>query len=149
MGLIESFLRYKLYYIIIGLTIFALLIGSFGFSYYKQVNSFKTWESTDNGIKIQQEIKQSTQTKKVRGKITTTVKYTPYIKYKYSYEGSEYENDKISNSTPSFTTEADAISFLEDYSLTLKVYFNPKSPKETEISQNGNPLCPKCRQGPD
>lgn len=136
MNILNTFLRYKLYFILIGFIVFALLIGSFGISYYKQVNSFKTWKSNDNGVRIESKIKQSTKTKRVKGKVTTTIKYTPYIKYSYSYEGLNYENDKISNSTPTFTTEADAISFLEDFPYILKVYFNPKSPKESYLKLN-------------
>jgi hypothetical protein len=109
-----------------------------GYSNYKEIISFKTWENINNGIKIESKIEEKVQTKKVRGKTSTTTKYIPYIKYSFTYEDKTYQNDKISNIEPSFTNKSDAEDFLNDYSENLKVYFNPKNPNESYLTLNTN-----------
>ncbi len=136
MNFINTLLSYKLYFTVIGLIVFALFLGNFGYSNYKEISSFKTWESIDNGIKIESKVEQKEETKKVNNKFSTTIKYIPYIKYSFTYNGKKYESDNISNIKYSFTNESDANSFLKEFSNNFKVYFNPENAKESYLKLN-------------
>ena len=138
MNIINIILKYKIYFTIVCLIVFALFLMYSGYSNYKEISSFKTWENINNGIKIESKIEEKVQTKKVRSKTSTTIKYIPYIKYSFTYKDKTYQNDKISNIEPSFTNKSDAETFLNDYSENFKVYFNPKNPNESYLTLNTN-----------
>ena len=70
---------------------------------------------------------------------TKTTKYVPYIKYKYKYNNKEYTNDEISSIGASFTTEADATTYLNKYkSDSQNVYLDPKNPEDSYLYLDTN-----------
>ena len=70
------------------------------------------------------------------GKSTT---YSPYVTYRYSVNGREYENDELSKSTISIGDRAAVVRHAARYRLgaDVQVFYNPDAPAESFLERGG------------
>ena len=139
MNIIEIFIAYKIYLTIFCLCAISGFIAYSGYNRTTEISSYSTWIKGDSITILESKINKKTTTTKKNGKTTETTKYVPYIKYKYKYNNKEYSNDEISSIGASFTTEADATTYLNKYnSDSQNVYFDPQNPEDSYLYLDTN-----------
>ena len=70
------------------------------------------------------------------GKSTT---YSPYVTYRYSVNGREYENDELSKSNMSISDRAAVVRHVARYrsGAEVQVFYNPDDPAESFLERSG------------
>jgi hypothetical protein len=70
------------------------------------------------------------------GKSTT---YSPYVTYRYSVNGREYENDELSKFSTSYSSHAAVVRHAERYrpGADVQIFYNPDDPAESFLERSG------------
>ncbi len=70
-----------------------------------------------------------------RSKYSSSVYYVPQLEYEYAVRGQHYSSHRITFGTPSFKSESDCKSYLENHfeGKPLTVHYDPKQPKNAVL----------------
>ena len=135
MEVVKTVFKINLYFIVLLLTIASLIFLFLSYLSFKRVRSYKNWKTTE-GIKLKSSTMRLVKWEKVNGYKRKVTKYSPQIKYAFTYKGKEYQSSSIILGSKIFNYKSDAEKYIEKIPSNPKVYFNPKRPNESYLELN-------------
>lgn len=135
MEVVKTVFKINLYFIVLLLTFVSLIFLFLSYLSFKRVRSYKNWKTTE-GIKLKSSTMRLVKWEKVNGYQRKVTRYSPQVKYSFTYNGKEYQSNSMILGSKIFNYKSDAEKYLENIPSKPKVYFNPKKPRESYLELN-------------
>ena len=110
--------------IVLGLIMFTLVLGGFGYNKFKLGRASLTWPAVEGEITVSHVVKDRRDSKDY---------YTPVVNYKYRVGETEYIGSRIAADSLRTTHSYRTTKILEDFPMGARVpvYYSPENPENT------------------